>query len=294
MISTPCLVLLATSTVLASAARADACPAVDLAGEPALVAVIAGELGARGIGDAEGAACAPLRAAVEWRGPLLVIAIDDGGAAPLERVVRDPATAATVIESFTRTDVASPLLAARAVPRTPEIEAPAPAVPVAPAPRRTGVHLSASVESSFANDDTTWLGGSVGVCVRTGPICATARLRWAGVVGGFGAAEVERNVKELLIGVDLPIALGRVLVTPGYAGGLGGMETHVGGMDRHTGSFRAEAHVGLAVPVARALAMDLAVSLALGERTEFDAAAMVPSEPWGMVRAGLGLRYGAR
>lgn len=103
---------------------------------------------------------------------------------------------------------------------------------------------------------------------------------------------MKRQGLEVLIGVDVPIAMGRWLLTPGFAGGLGGMETRAGGMKRETGAFRAEANVSLSVPIARALAVDLSLGASFGEQNDFDGSTIeAPLEPWGMFRTGLGLRY---
>jgi hypothetical protein len=249
---------------------------VELAGEPALVEAIGRELGTRGIAVE---ACPSLRATVAWRGAELVVVVDDGRST--ERTVGEVATAATVIESFARGDVALPLLATRAVPAPPHREPPV-------EPPRPSLQLAANVESSFANDGTTWLGASAKICVRLGPLCAAARFRTMEVVEGLGG--VERGLNELLIGVDVPIALGRWRLAPGFAGGLGGMETRVGGMKRETGGFRAETHVSLAIPIANQLAIDLSLGAGFGD---FDRSlVMAPLEPSVELRGGIGLRYG--
>jgi hypothetical protein len=279
---------------LAGVARADTCPpAVELAGDPELVVAIARELAARGIAIGL-AGCPSLRARVAWRGSELVVVVDNADGSASERSVSEVKTAATVIESFTRTDVAMPLLATRAIATPPAVTAIAPPILPARAPRPR-FELAASLESAFANDGTTWVGGNLKICIKFGPACAAARMRSSRVIEGLGALGVERSMIELLIGVDVPIALGRMLLVPGFAGGLGGMETRASGMKRETGAFRAEVHVALAIPIVHKLALEVSLGGGLGQQTDFDrSGVMVPAEPWGLVRTGVGLRYGIR
>lgn len=298
----PRLVSLALSCVAAvgGVARGQGCPpTVQLTGAPELVDEISRELGLRGISVAPDAHCPPLRATVTRRGAQLVIAILGGEAAApeAERVVSDVATAATVIESFARSDVATPLLAARAVSRASAAPPSAPSAPSAPGPApHHRVHVAASFESALGGDDTTWIGAKLQLSVGAGPIEVAALLRFNQVVDGFDAADVERDLLEVLVGVDVPIALGRtVQVVPGFAGGLGGMETRLQGMKRETGAFRGEAHAALIVPIGRELAVELAAGASVGVQNDFDrSGVMAPPEPLVLLRAGIGLRYGVR
>lgn len=274
--------LVACTLLALTGVDARACPpTIALRGDPALVAEIAGELARRGIeGSTE--ACPGPRATIHRRGGELVVEVEDADGSSSERAVAGVSTAATVIESFARVDVGAPLLATRTVVQP----AAAPPPRLEPVAVHRSLYVSGGAESSFANDRTTWLGATVKLCIQLGPLCASARWRKLEVVDGM---EASRHLNELLIGVDLPISLGRVLLVPGFAGGLGGMETTTGGMRRQTGGFRAEAQLAVAMPIAGALAIEVSTSAGLGD---FDPAeVMGPAEPWGELRAGLGLRY---
>jgi hypothetical protein len=72
----------------------------------------------------------------------------------IEREVSEVSTAATVIESWTRSDVAAPLLESRAVPAEAVERAPAATSP----PAARGIQLFAGSETSFASDRTVWQG----------------------------------------------------------------------------------------------------------------------------------------
>jgi hypothetical protein len=276
---------------LAGRARAEVCPpAVALAGDAALVGAVGDVLATRGIAlDAPG--CPAVAARIDARDGALVI-----GVAGVERVVGDTATAATVIESFSRADVATPLLAIRAVPRgAPPDEDRG----VAPARDRSarGVQLFGAFEGSYASDRTTWMGAHVGACVMLGPVCAAARLRMAGVAGGPGVWDgaIERRSMELLFGIDIPLAVGGLTVTPGFAAGLGQMHTRDEQRDvrNETGGPRADVHVTVSIPIGGRLAVDLFAAVDLTQETHVEhETEPLPDEPRALVRLGAGARFG--
>src|SRR5262249_23686550 len=156
-------------------------PAVALTGDADAVRAVRAQLDARGIAG-ETPSCPAVRARIERRGALFVVGIlprapDDGpGAAPgavpdgvpgvgpgvvadavSGRAAGEPATAATVIESWARTDLAAPLLETRAVPAV-EARVATPAPVVAPAPAAQGIQLFLAEETSLASDRTVWQG----------------------------------------------------------------------------------------------------------------------------------------
>lgn len=281
------LVLLATL----GEAQAQSCPAaIRVDGDPDLVDQVRHELERRGIDTSPEADCPSLHVTIVRRGIQIAVVVESTGETT-ERLVSEASTAATVIESFTRTDVTTPLLATRAtsagiatrLPSTP----PTPTTPVA----QQGVHLAvtASFESSLASDRTTWLGYNLKLCIELGPICAAARLRSNKVLSGLDGADIAREHSELLIGVDVPLALGRFQLSPGFAGGVGRMETNTSGMKRETGGFVVETHVSLSIPVASQIALATSLSAVLGD---YDTAAvMAPTEPSFFLLASLGLTY---
>ncbi len=308
-------------------ARAGTCPpAVALTGDADAVRAVRAQLDARGIAG-ETPSCPAVRARIERRGALLVVGIlprtpDDGpgagsgvgpGAGPelvpeavIERAVGEPATAATVIESWARTDVAAPLLETRAVPAVDaRVAAPAPVVALAPAAQ--GIQLFLAEETSLASDRTVWQGVQLGACVMLGPICAAARVHGGKVIARpDGWDRFARKGGALYAGIDVPIAAGRVRLTPGFAAGYGMMLTHHIGDGEKTGieisGPRAEVHVALAIPLTPHIAIDLATSAELTQATGMethgsapspDAAILYPDEPRALFRFAIGVRYGA-
>ena len=238
--------------VTAHVAQAEPCPpAVALTGDEALVAPIRELLGARGIAP-EIPRCPAVRARVERRGPVLVVGIAGPDGTPIERSVTEIATAATVIESWTRSDVEAPLLAVRAVPA---VEDAAPRAVVASPPAARGIQLLAAEETSVASDGTVWQGMQLEACIMLGPICAAARVHGGKVIGRPASwAGFARNGAEAYAGIDVPIALGRARLTPGFAAGFGAMFTRYKSDGEKMGveisGPRAEVHVAFSLPLA--------------------------------------------
>ncbi|HET7502793.1 MAG TPA: hypothetical protein VFK02_17345 [Kofleriaceae bacterium] len=297
----------ASGMFAARVAHAESCPpAVALAGDEAVVAPVRAQLGARGIAPAT-AQCPGLRARVERRGPLLVVGVAGPDGAPIERAVREAATAATVIESWARSDVAAPLLATRELPEAAPAEVPgAPAVVAAAPPAPSGIQLVAAAETSIATDRTVWEGLQLGACIMLGPICAAARVHGGKVISQPSSWDgLRRKGAEVYAGIDIPLALGRARLTPGFAAGYGMILTHRGSdgdrMGVEISGPRAEVHAAFSLPVSAHVAIDLALTAALTQaagmethgQTTFDPTTEFPSEPRGFVRFAVGVRYGA-
>jgi hypothetical protein len=288
--------------VSATAGAAPCPPSAWLTGDPALVADVRAMLDARGIA-VEAAQCPNVLVRLERRDDGVAISID--GRDP--RSVGDSRTAATVIESWVRTDVGDPLLAPREVasePLPPAAEVRDSVVRV-PSDWR-GVGVFALGESSFGSDRTGWVGADVGACVTLGPMCATARLRFAAVFGGTGVPQpfhnlFDRRSVEVLIGGDVPFAVGKFTISPGFAGGVGSIYTRRSDkegkrMAGEVGGLRADAHASVIYPLTKRFALELAVALELTQSTHIDVDPTVdfsfPDPPPFLARLGFGLRYG--
>jgi hypothetical protein len=296
------LVLLVVVT--ARVAQAEPCaPAVALTGDDALVTAVRALLGARGITH-ETPRCPAVRATLERRGGLLVVGVDGPDGVPIERSVSEAATAATVIESWTRSDVAAPLLAARTVPALPDVAVHA--VVAASPPAARGIQLLAAVETSVASDRTVWQGLQLEACIMLGPICVAARLHGGKVISQPASWDgFARKGGELYAGIDVPIALGGIRLTPGFAAGYGTMFTHHHSDGEKMGieisGPRAEVHVALSIPLTAHLALELVTTGALTQPTAKeihgtdvpDPAVVYPDEPRALVRFAAGVRYGA-
>jgi hypothetical protein len=210
-----------------------------------------------------------------------------------------------VIESWTRSDVAAPLLASRAVPA----DAGAPPVAVAAPPAAQGIQLFAAEETSMASDRTVWEGMQLGACVMLGPICAAARVHAGTVVSRPASwSGFSRKGGEVYAGIDVPIAVRWTRLTLGFAAGYGSMFTrhHSEGdagekMGVEISGPRAEVHAALSLPLTPHIALDLmatgALTQAAGRETHgpgtLDPTITFPDEPRALLRLAVGVRYGA-
>ena len=288
-------------------AAAESCwPGVELSGDADTVAAVGELLSTRGVALAA-TECGAVRARIERTDARLVIAVEQTDGTRVERTAGEPQTAATVIESFTRSDVGDPLLATRAVPADP----PPPRVrDTAPPPAQSqmlraarGVHLLGAFETSYASDGTTWMGMHLGVCVMLGPVCAAARLRGSGVTDRpeRWKNQVERRSVDLLVGFDIPFALRRWTLSPGIAAGIGQLHTRTQdrAMSIDAGRACADFHVTLSIPIYKRLSIDVFGAADLMQVTEIEEVHLMsgeaidlPDEPRFLLRAGVGLRYG--
>ena len=275
-------------------------PSARLVGDASLVTEVSGLLDQRGIPVL---ACADVAVDLHRDGERVAVAID--GREP--RVVGDPRTAATIIESWVRTDVGDPLLGARPVEAIAEAPPPSPAavgdgMVKVPATWR-GVQVFALGQTAVASDGTGWLGTEIGACVTLGPVCAAARVRIAEVAGGPGPFEqmLDRRGVELLFGGDIPMSLGKLTLSPGFSGGVGTVVTHVADTEgRHKGSeiggLRFDVHASLTYPLSHRFAAELAVSLDFTQATNVETFTQdgveFPDAPLFLARIALGLRYG--
>ncbi len=302
------LVVVATDRRGASAAPCP--PTVSLSGDDdGLVGALRVLLDQRGIASNESkdsaSGCPAIRARVERRGDALAVALDRPGD-PVERVVEEAATAATVLESWARTDIAAPLLASHPLPAEPPREAP----PVAGHAER-GLQLFAAAETSLGSDGTGWLGTQLGMCINFDPICLATRLHMSSVVAKSSSwAGLERKNIEILVGIDIPIAVGGATLSPGFAAGIGHMRTHqnnvrvgprTGEWGGETGGLRADIHATLSIPFTRRFALDLSLTATLTQATHIEVfdpqgdptmALALPDEPLALFRFAAGLRYG--
>jgi len=289
---------LATITLLlAGTVTAGAEPCVALSGDEALVTAVHDLLATRGIDVS--ATCHEMHASLTRRGDAFVVGIDAPDGLPVERTVNEVGTAATVIESWVRTDVAAPLLETHIVPREIDPLLPPPPVVKLP-PTKHVVHLFAAAETSLGSDRTEWYGAQAGACVMLGPICAAARMRVASVGEGPGhwGGNLQREGVEILIGVDLPFKLHRFTLTPGFGTGFGATHTHVEGL-MHIGSessgLRADAHITFSFPITRHVAIDLSLTGNLTQESDIESSdaptVRLPDEPRALIRIGAGVRY---
>ncbi len=290
-----------------SAARAAPCDAPVVIGDPALVASVTEILSAHIPTDS----CAAVRVRLDGReSSIVVVHLDATDTVIEERVVSEPATAATVIESWSRSDLVTPLLSVHPLD-LPERHVPPPRVAFflptvverrveSPSSTR-GVALTAAMETSFANDRTSWVGGVVGICIRVGRICVATRARFATLVDGPGIWKfTDRRGIDAVFGGDIPFGVGPTTLVAGFGVGMGAVRTirRTDGMDAGSVTFgiRAETHVAWVIPLGRRIALDLSATLNLAQVTDVESSTTgsLADEPRALGRLGAGLRFGGR
>ncbi len=106
---------------------------------------------------------------------------------------------------------------------------------------------------------------------------------------------MERRTTELLLGLDIPFALGRTTLSPGFAAGMGNTWTRSddGTTAGETGGLRADVHATLTVPLTNRWSLDLSLALDLTQETriESDTMTSIPDEPLALLRFGVGMRW---
>jgi len=309
--------LLATPVAANAAERAPCASSAWLVGEAAPVSAVGAALRMRGVQSARPVGCSPLRVAIaRCDGGLKLNATGPSGGVT-ERVVATAETAATLIESWVRTDIAAPLLAARAVddPPTaglaaaniPEAVTPPPmappaaaatggtdaivraATPAAPhASTRLAVALGADGE--LVHDGSHAWGASLGACLTIRVVCLGLGARLARVEAVGGEDEIARALSgtsgygaDGLVTADLLIGVGRATLRPGAALGVGWIGTR-GMIVEHSADFnsvgpRAEARLALDWPVSRAVALELVLAGGAGASATIDRVANSRDRP---------------
>jgi hypothetical protein len=285
----------ALSGWLSTNAHAECKPAALMSGDPVLAHTLSQRLAASGIETTSTSGCPAVRVRVEQRGDQVHLALTDTFSRLGERQVRDVATAAAIVESWTLQEVEEGSL--------PELAASASPPPAASsiAPRAAASGLAAMFESSLGGDGSLWLGGAVSGCARLGPVCVGGIVRFARDTRSTGeTAGIDHRSNEIhaLATLDLARSIGRFSISPGLGLGYGWLEISASHLDMHmlpvevaysSHALRADLHVTIMRSLGRSIALycDLRGDTAL-VRSE------IPGGPESFVRAAIGIRVEAR
>lgn len=221
------LALLVVLTGPASVEAEPCAPRVELAGDPAAIAQVGGELGRLGVATGGAApGCRVLHAQVQLEDAGVAVAIIDGARRSEGRVVTDVALAAAWIESWSRDELAwtsashwgaapPPLTTIRTAP-----PADRPATP--PITLLDRIAIGAGYEQSFTNDTASWQGFGGHACVRVGGLCLGARVRYAQQdVASLDQLASTRSDAVALATVSTSFDLGRMTLAPELGAGVG-------------------------------------------------------------------------
>jgi hypothetical protein len=274
-------------------ARAECKPAVVPVGDPALVQSVSERLSAVGITTAVIAGCPAVHVHLERRGDQLHLRVADGYQRRGERDVRDVATAAAVIESWTLQEIEDGRLSDSVPVAT--------IARVSPTTARERASVRVMASSSVANDASAWVGGELGGCVRVSWMCigATAMLIANSATTNDATRGAQRS-KELhaLATIEVPRSRGSFVVSPGLGVGYGWASFAEQHFDMHSTplSFEQTNH-SLRGRAQLSISRDLGASFALAAMLFGDFTPLRTDNanaPRGRVGFSLGLRFGVR
>lgn len=300
-------------------------PVAALTGDPMATRAVKLALEERGIESDPRNGCVALRVAVTHRNGALRVERADRAGRLGARFVATPETAALLIESWLRTDIAAPLLLApderfddappALVPARPEL--PVPQMTeletlergAIPAPASTLPGAAIALVGEAALDRGGWRAYGLGVasCVYLGPLCAGVAGHLARV-SVAGDADVSRETgiyaADALIAAEMSWRVGSATVRPGAGVGAGWVGAKGDMREGRSDAFglRAEARLAMDWTIGRGLAIEVA---AAGGAAGSAAVHEIENLPAGrerivldhglvpLVRAGLGIRFGA-
>lgn len=274
---------------LAATAHAE-CPQTAIAeGEPTLVSALAARLTASGIAIARTPGCPAVTVQIEQRGSDLHLRLADAFQRRGERDVRDVATAAAIVASWTMQVIDEGSL--------PALRATTPPPPSPPRPWT----IAASAGSALASNSATWLGAGIAICTRVGPLCAggsALAIVDTRATGDTSTVLVDSWAVIGLATLDLPVERGAFTVTPGIGAGYGYQHLVAHHMDasnnpldiaQHDHALRGMLHAALGYAASAHLTVfaDLAAGAAL---VRSDSTAGPAGAGW----LALGVRYEVR
>ena len=297
-------------------------PSAVLKGDPSVIQAIQEILAGRGIGAAPMAGCRAAEVVVESRPQGFLMQIEDVDGRRVERMAVSIDSAASVIESWVRGDLASetlhPPVAENPEPdvtvETPdEIEADSDADLISdsgPSPKKALIDLGFEGGGGF--DGSVWLGGVLEGCAVLGPTCLGAAAKIGAdpsATGDSSILETRRMIIDLLAMLDFPIAFDRVTLRPGLDVGAafirstklgqdGGGENLVGEnefVENARWEFEVGGHLRGSIELGRGFGLLVGVGvsvLPLADTSPFDYDdTLLASSPRGLVRGVVGLEY---
>lgn len=282
-------------------------PAASVGGEPAVVAAAVSELVKRGIDVGPTPGCPAVHVVVAREDDLLAVDIIDPAGRTSHRTVANVGEAASVIDSWIRSDadlLAGFEVAAPVIPPALEARPPTAAaargdlvsrVAIAPPERgRSRDRITASIAGELAIDGaaTSWTGVVADVCGKFGPTCIG--------LGGAYRITSDRLLSDvsLLAGVEVPVAIGSVVLSPRLAAGLGAALIAPSIMSESPNTqlgARADAGVVASFPLGRHVFLEVAAGvlvLPLAHTGQQEGAA-ANSGPNVLFHASAGLQLGA-
>lgn len=278
------------------AVRAECPPTAVSSGDPVLVRSLSARLAASGIATASTEGCPVVHVRVEQRGDRVHLVMADAFSRTGQRQVQDVATAAAIVESWTRQEIEEGSLPDLAPPPSATTDVVAPAAAVSPRSTPSGIGLA--LETAAADDGSLWLGGSASACYAVGPVCVGGLVRVARDTRSTGdTADANHRSTEAhaLATIDLPRRAGAFTISPGAGLGYGYLAVSASHLDAHmlpvevtrsSHALRGDLHV----TASRALTDRIAVIAELRGDLAL-ARTAIPGGPRGFARASIGFRF---
>ncbi|HVR63581.1 MAG TPA: hypothetical protein VMU50_16890 [Polyangia bacterium] len=230
------LVILTCGVARSATSKPICAPGARVDGPSDIVGPVRAIVAAHGVRVVIDADCRPhaVRALIErnrdGRGFTLTT-VDESGRGST-RAFEDPATAASLIESWALDESAELLAPARAPPEADTAADTPLARTLLDEQAGARLHLQVGPETSLASDGSWWYGAAVGACARVGPLCTGAVLRStrdADVSGASRTDSVERTNIDVLLTASWLLRARAVILAPTLAVGAGWLRTRTEG-----------------------------------------------------------------
>ncbi len=210
------------------AIAAECGPTAILEGNPAILLPIREILTSRGVSTAPENQCPSVRARVERRDQVLVVRVTDSHGRESKRTVDDAEAAATLIESWVRSDIGLKLI------KPPELESQQPEEKPEedqepePKPAKPKANIFVAGEGAWGNEGSLWAGGFGGACGHLGPACLGGLFRYSSNVvlpESSKDYELSRFALDGMITLDFPLSANVVFFSPGVGVGAGWIQS---------------------------------------------------------------------
>gem|GEM_PF-5122724 len=283
------------------AAAAECSPAAVVSGDADLVQEASLALQRAGVGLEGTESCPAVEASLRREDSLISVRCSDPVGRSVSRTVATVGEAVSVIESWAQPEANAAWMAGWTVETlAPEV----PAKEIAPPGTKESEPTGALVSTGWTGDllwdgdGSTWMGTTLTLCMRIGPLCGGGAAGVRGSMSSLGVAEV-----GALASLELPLRAGRWELSPGIGvGGARGIRSKSGGSDDHGGGddwrLRGEGRVRVSYAIASWLALDVAFAAeaspahtSTSTEDKFDDNPhVVSSDPTFFLRTGAGLR----
>jgi len=285
----------------------DCLPTATLEGDLTLGRAVRQLLQLRGISTERMDDCPAVSATLHKSSAGIDVILDDGPDRQHRQAVSDIGTAATIIESWTRSDLSAPLLEKRQ-PLLSAAESQPGTVTAAVQQSVPPILVGTLIGLDRGNDGSIWIDSQVTGCVRVGPLCPGALFRVGFDLRQTGSSDrlnTDRTTFDLLITTDYRIQLPTLVLSPGMGFGVSYLRGRspspaISGATEveDLGGLLADLHLSTEIPLRRHLTVEFRLGADVSPLTATTAVTenniILAGKPRWSIRGGIGLRYGAQ